>query len=235
MATTGTTRTTLPDLVAAVERGEVGAATHGSFHRYSVARGRHVWWSEEAVTLLADELRSLPGTSWEEVGAGDGGLARALAAHGLRVRATDRTARPGVAAAASHDGRCATATTRDSENRSADSAIHQSDVAAPDARRVREGVLSVFPPGEAGFCAALFERSRRVPLLLVTAELDGLVTCGDAIADGGGRRVRRVAALEAELVCKHDFCQVLGDASTLVRHARAWSVVPDAPAGGSAT
>jgi hypothetical protein len=201
-----TTREALPDLVAAVERGEVGAATHGSFHRYSATQGRHVWWSDAAVALLADELRSLPVVSWVEVGAGDGSLAHALAAHRLRVTPTDGTPAPGVAVG---------------------------DVAALAAAGGEDGVLCVFPPSDAAFCAALVELSRRVPLLLVSPELDGRLTCGDAIADGRGRRGRRVAALEAELVCKHDFCQVLGDAATLVRHARAWSIVPDPLPGRS--
>ena len=46
-------------------------------------------WTAESVRAVADWIRPLRLSGWIEVGAGDGLLTRALAAHGVSIRATD--------------------------------------------------------------------------------------------------------------------------------------------------
>lgn len=193
-------RETAADLVARVERGEKGQSVPFALH--SDRCGVHVWWSEPALAALEDVLRHPGRGRWLEVAAGDGRLTRMLSARGIPIRATDLVAADGVQA---YD------VTR--------------YPAVPPPERV-DGVLAVFPPDDAGVGRDLRAMAATLPLVVVVARLDGRLTLDVDRWGEAGLAVTPLPTVERELVCKHDYCQVPGDPTTVVRHARALLVTP---------
>ena len=194
-----TSRAVSPELVAAIESGEISGPWSPSFMAFCEINERYVLWSERALGHLAMTMRSLAGGSWVELCAGDGTLAAALRRRGISITATDR--RPA----------------RD---------VARFDVLLDDvALGGWDAALCVFPPDDARIAGALGRIREHIPVILVTPALDGVVTCAGALACAAGR-VARLESLESELISRHDFCMTMGDVRSIRRHARVFIIQP---------